>query len=84
MLVNQVGWKWYYYTGTCYTTHNCGYGIGYQYKLFLLPKLHIFLSQWLRNDCSSSNRWCSEADIDRSGRVDLLDFGLYSYLWGEQ
>lgn len=83
-LYAQTGWRWQWYTGACYTIHNCGYGIGSQFTLLLLPRLKIFLSNWLRTDCTIENKWCDQSDIDRSGSVDLVDYTIYASHFKEQ
>lgn len=41
-----------------------------------LAELSQFASRWL-DTCSESDYWCEGADINTSGRVDLLDFARF-------
>jgi hypothetical protein len=40
-----------------------------------------FASQWGRADCSSDNDWCSGADFDRNGTVDMEDLISFANGW---
>jgi len=80
-LIYQSGFRWEHYRGACYTTHNCGWGIGYQYKLRLIPnKLHLILLNWLHKDCGPRNNWCDNSDINNDGVVNLADYALMCLL----
>ncbi len=39
-----------------------------------------FASQWAQQDCSSAE-YCSGADIDKSGSVDMKDLLIFVYYW---
>lgn len=43
-----------------------------------LADLNLFLSRWFRVDCFGVNGWCSAADRNQSGAVDLDDLALFS------
>lgn len=40
-----------------------------------------FAEHWLETDCSELNDWCSGADLNYLGDVDLIDFGLFVEEW---
>lgn len=40
-----------------------------------------FAEHWLETDCSELNDWCSGADLNYLGDVDLIDFGLFVNEW---
>jgi len=40
-------------------------------------------SNWLRQDCGSSNGYCDGADLDFTSTVDLGDFALFAQTWLE-
>ena len=39
------------------------------------------VSQWSNSNCYGENDWCSGADIDSSGTVDLSDFLYFARYW---
>ena len=41
----------------------------------------LFADHWLETDCNDLNNWCSGADLDYLGDVDLIDFGLFVDEW---
>ena len=41
----------------------------------------IFMGRWLDSDCIQDNNYCDRADINRDGRVDLIDYSLLSNNW---
>ncbi|HUV41829.1 MAG TPA: dockerin type I domain-containing protein [Sedimentisphaerales bacterium] len=43
--------------------------------------LYILTENWLRNDCGSSNDFCSRADIDKNGSVNFADYTLLAKQW---
>jgi hypothetical protein len=40
-----------------------------------------FAPQWLKTNCSRSNAWCSGADRDRDGNVQLDDLMAFADVW---
>jgi hypothetical protein len=40
-----------------------------------------FAPQWLKTNCSRSNAWCSGADRDRDGNVQLDDLMVFANWW---
>jgi hypothetical protein len=40
-----------------------------------------FAPQWLKTNCSRSNAWCSGADRDRDGNVQLDDLAAFAEWW---
>jgi aryl-phospho-beta-D-glucosidase BglC (GH1 family) len=55
--------------------------------IYLSPYLYnfkdysTFAPQWLKTNCSRSNAWCSGADIDRDGNVQLDDLMQFVDNW---
>ena len=55
--------------------------------LYLSPWLYnfkdyaTFASQWLKTNCSRSNAWCSGADRDRDGNVQIDDLHAFAEEW---
>jgi hypothetical protein len=55
--------------------------------VFLSPYLYnfkdysVFASQWLNTGCNPSNAWCSGADRDRDGKVQLDDLKNFVQWW---
>jgi beta-glucosidase len=45
-----------------------------------LIDLHLFVEQWLANDCTF-NDWCEGADINHGGNVDFTDFASFAQNW---
>jgi hypothetical protein len=41
----------------------------------------IFAPQWLKTNCSRSNAWCSGADRDRDGNVQIDDLAAFADVW---
>lgn len=48
-----------------------------------LGDLAYFAGQWLMNDCTSANNYCSRADMDISSGVNLADFAILTAHWLE-
>jgi Cellulase (glycosyl hydrolase family 5) len=40
-----------------------------------------FATQWLRTDCAAANAWCSGADYDRDGNVQIDDLKTFADEW---
>ncbi len=40
-----------------------------------------FAGQWSRTDCNADNDWCSGADFDRDGTVDIDDLMSFADGW---
>jgi hypothetical protein len=45
--------------------------------------LERFVSNWLNIECSNENIWCSGADLDKNGYVDIVDLAIFSNHWLE-
>jgi hypothetical protein len=43
--------------------------------------LAFFQERWLANDCNGLNGYCDGADLNRSGEVDAVDYGLFAGYW---
>jgi len=43
--------------------------------------LAAIAANWLNNDCTSANRFCSGGDLDYNGTLDFFDFALFSRNW---
>jgi hypothetical protein len=41
----------------------------------------VFAPQWLKTNCSRSNAWCSGADRDRDGNVQIDDLMIFAEWW---
>jgi hypothetical protein len=41
----------------------------------------VFAAQWQKTNCSRSNAWCSGADRDRDGNVQLDDLAAFAEWW---
>jgi hypothetical protein len=48
----------------------------------LAPLIVLLIESWNASDCSQSC-WCNGADLDRSGKVDEVDFQIMSDMWVE-
>ena len=48
----------------------------------LSPLIVLLIESWNASDCSQSC-WCNGADLDRSGKVDEVDFQIMSDMWLE-
>jgi len=54
---------------------------------YLAPYLYnftdytVFAAQWQKTNCSRSNAWCSGADRDRDGNVQLDDLAAFAEWW---
>jgi hypothetical protein len=46
-----------------------------------MKDLSAFVQRWLESDCASSNDYCSGADMDASGAVDMKDYALFASHW---
>jgi hypothetical protein len=40
-----------------------------------------FAAQWLRTNCAAANAWCSGADYDRDGNVQIDDLHTFAEEW---
>jgi len=63
------------------------FGIGYpdlNYdKIVNFADFATFAVKWLDSNCEPSNIWCDAADLDTSGRVDILDVIVFAEYWLE-
>jgi hypothetical protein len=46
-----------------------------------MDDLRVFVSKWLRQDCSWSNGDCGGTDFDESGKVNFWDFAVLAEWW---
>jgi len=74
MCVDGVNYPQLNWGHSQYGDFACPDGVG-------MEDLTYFVQQWLENDCALSNNYCGGADMNASGRVDFLDFALFSYNW---
>jgi O-glycosyl hydrolase len=70
--------------GDCASVQNWGLGLnsdlnGDCYINFY--DLKIITDNWLHGNCSSSNGWCSWADLTMNGSVDFIDFSDFANQW---
>ena len=55
--------------------------------IYLSPYLYnftdysTFAGQWLKTNCNRSNAWCSGADRDRDGNVQIDDLMIFAEWW---
>jgi len=49
--------------------------------LFNFKEFSGFAAQWQRTDCAKSNAWCSGADRDRDGNVQIDDLVAFADWW---
>lgn len=49
-----------------------------------IDDLHVFVQQWLMDDCTLDNAFCGGADINTSGVVDLADFAALASRWPKE
>ncbi len=50
-------------------------------RFYQLPDLQELATHWLRNDCSTNNSWCNNADLDRDSHVNLVDLCYLAARW---
>lgn len=43
--------------------------------------LTVFMQRWLDSECDPNNNYCDQADINRDGQVDLIDYSLLGNNW---
>ena len=48
---------------------------------YTFTEFATFASQWQRTDCDISNEYCSGADFDGNGNVDIGDLRLFAQSW---
>jgi hypothetical protein len=49
--------------------------------LYNFPDYSTFAGQWLKTNCNQSNAWCSGADRDRDGNVQIDDLMIFAEWW---
>lgn len=54
--------------------------LAYNYTIDIADLFNL-ISRWLDSSCTSENNYCDQADINRDGSVDFIDFSLFSVNW---
>ncbi|NLK40450.1 MAG: hypothetical protein GX298_00150, partial [Planctomycetes bacterium] len=50
-------------------------------QIEVLENLSVFAQWWLNAGCEAGNQYCDGADLNRDGRVDLVDFAALARQW---